>query len=170
MTAGTKASKAFDAGSTRPAIRLSTPSREHSKRIGYRTFQGLHYVSPGDSTKSREVDVVAAAPVRQIAKSVPADDVVAVEMIVECKVLRVPWVVLTRRASIHPSQLLARAIGSRKAIETLTDAARQAWAPVPDSLTTPERHGFSVVESRPPSATRRRSEERKRDDDRVDAG
>jgi hypothetical protein len=139
------------------------------QQVGFRALQGLHYTTPADTTKAREVDVVAEAPARQIAKQVFWDDFVLVRLVVECEVLRTPWVVLTRSGSGTAAGLLSHAIGSSKAIAALVDAAKRA-AETPDLFATPARHGFSVIESRPASAAERRNGERKREEERIDGG
>lgn len=140
------------------------------QRAGFRTAQGVHYVAvAGDETKAREIDVLATAVAPDTpAGPIPFAEAVRVRLVAECKVLRFPWVVLTREYSVGPFAAFREALASGKARGVLLKAAENAGWAVPDLFQMPARHGFNVVEARPPSAAARRQAERSVEDDRVD--
>lgn len=145
---------------------LEYASARTLQKVGFQTFQGVHYVTArADLPKAREVDIVANVGVDQEGL-VYMQDLVTVRLVVECKVLKTPWVVLTRPTRSMPN-LIHGAIGTRKAREGLLSVI-ESGGTLPDLLVTPERSGFSIVEARIPSASERRGEERKRADERID--
>ena len=136
-------------------------------KLGYQALQGVHYQGTSDADRRpREIDVVGLVELPMIEGSPLPDEEVVVQLVVECKVLRLPWVVLTREGRLPWLDLLRMAIASVSAIRHLT-AAAEASGEVPDLFASPTRMGFSAVEARIPTAGERKEEARSREE-RVD--
>jgi hypothetical protein len=125
---------------------------------GFRTEQGRHYVHTSDEgpPRAREIDIVATFG--EPDESVP----VTVNLVVECKVISRPWVVLTTDGQVPQTDVLAMSVASADAREVLVTAAARAGSAT-SLFTLPPRHGFQVAEARikktgDPETTRRRDE------------
>ena len=115
------------------------------ERAGFEVDLGRLYVDP-DTRVRREIDVVARTGF--IYDAEPR----RVRLVVECKHLEKPWVILTRHREVTSIDVLSWSIATTAARDLLvgraTEAIRRAppgQTGIPDWLSTPNPHGAAII-------------------------
>jgi hypothetical protein len=141
----TKERAGVDAWLASTGYPVESAAAQALEKAGFEVDLGRLYRDP-DTGVRREIDV--AARTRLMYDVEPR----RVRLVVECKHLEKPWVILTRDREVTSIDVLSWLIASNRARELLVERATEALrrAPhsqtgIPDWLSTPRPHGSAIV-------------------------